>query len=400
MKTVSRFGNFTFLELGGWVGGVEVMARPASGGLDVELMRGGALNRVGPRVDTNENEGGEDVEDAAAAAGPAPARQLPRQSNRRAPDDAAAAADPFDIDEGAAAEGPDDEPVLDAASALVRGPPIPGDSEPHEIRYLGRTVVKNTEDHPPDGRTCSTVVQFLRGLSKRKRGAFLGNAAEKQNLVVSAERGTVTCIPAAEQTDALPSGLRISLLHITTVADIGTDVCVVSGRVRPGVPGITFSAYVFVAESPFAARYLVEQVVQACRYAFMIGRMQQAQEALRREAELQARIARGSLPAVRRSPGSRGSLQAGVSVETATTPAAEEMQTPAPPRQVNEKDRAFYNECKILHTALARSERLWCDPKQQAAHTPLPTRIASNDRGDGLWYTCCRNLGKCNCDAH
>jgi hypothetical protein len=76
-------------------------------------------------------------------------------------------------------------------------------------------VVKNTEDHPPDGRTCSTVVQFLRGLSKRKRGAFLGNAAEKQNLVVSAERGTVTCIPAAEQTDALPSGLRISLLHVS-----------------------------------------------------------------------------------------------------------------------------------------------------------------------------------------
>lgn len=74
------------------------------------------------RVDTNENENGEDVEDAAAAAGPAPARQLPRQYNRRAPDDAAAAADPFDIDEGAAAEGPDDEPVLDAASGICAIP--------------------------------------------------------------------------------------------------------------------------------------------------------------------------------------------------------------------------------------------------------------------------------------
>lgn len=130
------------------------------------------------------------------------------------------------------------------------------------------------------GRACATVAQFLRSLSKRKRQQFTAGVTPEQAIKISAGHGAVDCRPVPSRhpsSGEVRTGLTIRLLHITTVADIGQDVCIVTGKIQRG-QGLKFYAYVFKAESPFASRYLVEQVVQACRYSFMMRRMQRVQE--------------------------------------------------------------------------------------------------------------------------
>mmetsp|Transcript_25268 Transcript_25268/g.66022 ORF Transcript_25268/g.66022 Transcript_25268/m.66022 type:complete len:326 (-) Transcript_25268:260-1237(-) len=308
-------------------------------------------------------------------------------------------------------------PTITAATVRERGPPVPPDSEPHTVKYLGRTVVKNTEENPPDGRTCTTVVQFLRGLSKRKRVTFTGNVAQAQKLVVSAEQGFVECCPTRE-TATLSSGLRISLLHITTVADIGGDVCIVTGRVQQGGK-VSFNAYVMTSESPYAARYLVEQIVQACRYVFVVGRMRRALE--EREARIQMEepseqhgtspmgvrgldpdVATPSLPPSPPPPASAGTVGEGGDDVVVASPDPAEPE-PEKPREVTAADRNFYREFRILHEMLAdysRAPGQWIVPALAPVVSPKRHRGTGGpkqDRGDGLWYTCCRNLGKCTC---
>jgi hypothetical protein len=205
------------------------------------------------------------------------------------------------------------------------------------------------------GRACATVSQFLRNLPKRKRQQYTAGVTPEQMIIVSANHGVVDCRPVISArppaNGEARTGLRIRLLHITTVADIGQDVCIVTGklntrqvgrcedtsfvlsalhshaythvhelihtsvirthslthsrarslarthartRMRPSIHsqrgnGVKFYAYVFKAESPFASRYIVEQLVQACRYSFMMRRMQRVQEVQRMEESAGAR---------------------------------------------------------------------------------------------------------------
>lgn len=349
--------------------------------------------------------------------------------------------------------------VGDDCAALMRGPPIPADSEPHIVKYRGRTVVKCSEDNPPDGRTCSTVVQFLRGLNRRKRSNFVGNAAEGQEVVVTAARGSVSCKPIPAQNAPLPSGLRISLLHVSWLLPRTVDLlsrgllrlglhvlcrlpqwqtsrrtcALLRGGYGPGQPRSPSSLtclrcapcligcslvgkdahphlHVLLADGkPFrcaisrgtggpSVPLRVHDRPDAAGPAGSAPRGRARRKVNLSECTTDAssthvsldvsahyRAARGSLPS---NPTNRAQPSPRPAAAT-TTPAAEEIATPAPPRAINEQDRTFYSEYRKLHETLARYERQWLEPQLEEPG-PVPTRIASVDRGDGLWYTCCQ----------
>jgi hypothetical protein len=115
------------------------------------------------------------------------------------------------------------------------------------------------------GRACATVSQFLRNLPKRKRQQYTAGVTPEQMIVVSANHGVVDCRPVISArppaNGEVRTGLRIRLLHITTVADIGQDVCIVTGKLNTRQVGRSEdTSFVLSALHSHAHTYVHERI--------------------------------------------------------------------------------------------------------------------------------------------
>ena len=182
---------------------------------------------------------------------------------------------------------------------------------------------------------------------------------------VSCRRHHIAASPVDESEGR---GLVLQLLQITSVSNTAAEsvLSVVGGELvdhhPPQPPTVAFSMYCFRCESVYAAHYLAEQIVTACRLSFNHARSERA----RRNAEIL---------------GGGG----GRAADSPRTP-----RPPRPPRTPTKADELFYEQHALLMACAADGG--------DASAPGSPTRSpAKPDRGDGLWHTCCRTLGACRC---
>ena len=266
------------------------------------------------------------------------------------------------------------------------------DSEAHVCKYIGRLLVRASVDNPPDGNMCSAALRTL--MNKLSRSRYREGVAKWLHLVVSGRRHCVVGTPinadgsmALQDGNASADGLPLHqhLLRITCVADHRQYFCYIAGEYLDGQ--IVCHAYAFECESGWAARYISEEIVKACREAFGLAR---AARAAAEEAAGHAAAAGGggggdggggggSSSGTYVRDGSGGGGSGGVYGDGGAP------QQPAKRTDPNEADMALYATDKLMRIAV-----------RAAGVAPVHSK---RKRVDGYYNLCCNQQGKCTCVA-